>query len=436
MPHHKSIPDPELYRHRNLEPIFYNQAYRHIRLKKTLIEWAKARDDYLSNVDLLISRNANIPPETLNPTDVNNLLWAVLGRPDDDGYGARHFADLDPPPTLRWLRTFERRENDEYGAYLETLKAARIAGNCLPPKPILHVGQLFPSNGSEGARHLSTVGGELIRWLMHHLDKIDLVDWTIAKLQEGRRPHLVLRRQIQRRLMADEPLAAGFLRFWRIVSSEGDWAISSEMELFPAFELERSLLTPGNKAWAHQELASVFRPRIVFTRSLYQQQDSEELDADSGGSSSGVELSDIAHVEVRIAGGDFIETLIEQLRRDEMSGNFWAEQLNMLTAQLRQVFDLFAAAGEANADMDLSSIHRPSVVPHDQNHKHESWTWIFDLLWQGWTHLDSSDPALSRHFIEVWQRIPYLAFRRLVLAAVRHSNNFTSREKLEALLNG
>ena len=57
--------------------------------KEDAYRMAPAREDYLSNVQVMINRIARNSPEALDPSDTANLVWAVLGRPDDHGHGAK-----------------------------------------------------------------------------------------------------------------------------------------------------------------------------------------------------------------------------------------------------------------------------------------------------------------------------------------------------------
>jgi hypothetical protein len=128
--------------------------------------------------------------------------------------------------------------------------------------------------------------------------------------------------------------------------------------------------------------------------------------------------------------------LIEAINGTDVPDAFWAAHLDILTGLLRQVFELFAVAGKANREADPSAFQRPSIVPHVQNRHHNVWTRLFDLIWRGWSQLDPIDPRASRHQIETWQRIPFLGFQRLALAAIQHSPHFSPNENLEALLDG
>jgi hypothetical protein len=85
--------------------------------------------------------------------------------------------------------------------------------------------------------------------------------------------------------------------------------------------------------------------------------------------------------------------------------------------------------------LGLSVIDRPSVVPHAQNHAFHEWTVLFDLLWRAWHHLDATAPDQGCALVRRWRERPYFAFKRLALAAMTASDNFTPEEKLEVLIN-
>jgi hypothetical protein len=434
VPHLRTPPDAQPYRDRKLEPIFYHQTHRHVRLKKTLVEWARAREDYLSNTGVMIGRIARNPPEALDPSATDNLLWALFGRPEDHGYGARIFADLDPLPRLQWLAAFEQREADLRSMHAVEVAAAEVGERSPPPEPVYHVGQLFPHSSEGDGQRLTEVGKALSHWLTRHLEAVELVDWTIGKLREGRRPHPELRSDIRRRLAEGPPPAEGFRRFWRIVCSEGGWALAAPVPRFGFWDLEDSIATERDEAWAVQELAGILTPRLTFNRSLHRLWQTER-DAEGGAKVEGAKLAEIADADVSLAGEESLARVLGAIDRTEAPDAFWATQLEMLTRQLRQVFALFAAAGEADRENDPSALHRPSIAPHEQNRHNSSWTRLFDLIWRGFTHLNSTDAAATRLQVWAWHQIPFLGFRRLALAAMQHSEHFSAEEKLQALLD-
>lgn len=418
-------PDAKSWHARRLEPIFYREAYSHRALKDTLVEWATSREDYQTSVRQIVQRNGPRLPSALEPSDSENLVWAVCDRPGDAAHGAKDFASLDPPAPIEWLATFERRDTDAKKVYGEE-KVLAVKENREPAvPPVYHVETLFaPQLDNSGMPRLSEQAYALIPWIVQHLEERALTDWVIVKLQAGRRPHQLLRHAIRRRLDAAHALAAGFATFWRVVSSEGDWMVSHAADL-AFFDLQTAIDAERNAGWLDQELRSAMRPYLKLKPRFGM----------SGAVADPTRLSGIADAEVAFSDDD-VFTQLGRIDHTPDPDRYWAGRLDTLTHLLAQVLDLYAAVGEADAAVDPTAFQRPSIQPHAQNRHHAEWARLYDLIWRGWVEIDGGSPADSRHWIERWRRIPYLGFRRLVLAAVKHSPHFTPAEKLEVMLNG
>lgn len=419
-------PDAKLWRQRRLEPIFYREAYRHRALKNTLVEWAKARGDYLASVSTIVRRYGPRFPSALEPSYAANLVWAVCERPDDAGHGARVFAQLPDLPPIEWLAEFERRDIEARAEHVEEVRIANKEAREPAAAPAYHIDILFPE-ASEALRDgsINHTAFWLIHWLCRHLENEQLVNWVIAKLRHGRRAHPRLRWFIRRQLDGAPPVAAGFATFWRLVASEGDWA-SDAIQARGWIDLNENLAQNRHFGWFDRELASAMRPHLELAPSYR---------GSSGQAVDPAKFSTIADVEVALAYDD-VSDLIQALDAQPDSERYWADRLDWLTIILRQVFDLYATVGEAHAGFDPSTLQRPSILPHAQNRNHAKWAQVYDLIWRGWSAVDAASPQASRHWIERWRQIPYLGFRRLALAAVTQSAHFTPDEKLEALLNG
>lgn len=433
MPYKGPIPDAAAYKQRNLEPIFYNEARNHSQLKKTLIAWADAREDYLANTTVLINRIAPNRPASLDPSDTANLLWAVAGRPEDEGHGARVFAGIKPTPPIEWFDELERREHDAHSRFEKIAAASRAAAAPLPEPPLTPIGDLFPPAADHRDLNLSPTSFALVTWISQHLHEVGLVERIVAKLESGRRLHRALRRAIRKHLLADHGLLDGFSRFWRIVAAEGDWA-TSDRAAVPLTNARDELNTSHEEAWLKQEVLAGLRPVLKLKRSFYRPW------PDAAGvlpppETIGKRLGEIADAEVSLADEHNLELLLRIFDGKPYKDAFWADLVGDLTTHLKRVFDLLSVAGEASPETDMSSLHRPSIVPHAQNRHHKKWGHLFDLIWQGWLYLDANDEAASRHHIEQWRHIRYPAFERLALAAINHTAHMTPNEKLEALLH-
>lgn len=425
VPYKGQPPAPKPWKQRRLEPIFYRAAYRHRALKNTLIEWARARQDYLASVHTIVQRYGTQLPSALEPSYAANLIWAVCDRVGDDGHGARIFSQLASPAPIEWLGEFERRDSAARTTHSEEIKLAEKEGREPAAAPLYHIDMLFPPVAvSDRETTLSGPACQLQNWLCRHLESDQLVNWVIQKLRTDKRMHPRLRWFVRQRLDRAPPIALGYATFWRIVSNEGGWASKPVSDLAWA-DLHQNVAAKCGAAWYDQELLAALRPFLTLSPSF---------PAAAGGAVDPDQFATIADAEVKLA-WDHASLLVDKIEALPDADSFWAERLDALTGLLKQVFDLYATVGEANTGFDPSATQRPSIPPHAQNSHHAKWARLYDLIWRGWSAIDATDPSASRHWVERWRRVPYLGFRRLALAAIKHSPHFNAAEKLEALLH-
>lgn len=432
----ETAPDAQPFLDRNLEPIFYRSSESHLLLKETILAWATARDDYLANVNQLISDIAPRRPDAINPTDTANLLWAVSGRPGDNGHGARIFAAVDDLPAIEWLDALEARDAKLLEEHRLSQENAVRHGRPPPLPPQLDISPLFPPALDERELGLTPVGYGLIPWLGRHLGTEGFVDRVIAKLERGRSLHVQLRAEIRRRLAGAHNLPDGYVRFWRIVAAEGKWlAYGSSPAIGPAWVVRESVDHGLCEGWLRQELLAALRPFLKLSLSSFRHF-RQAMGPAAGAEPIGRTLSEIADSEVVLTEGDHVRLMIEAINERPDANHIWSDQLDDLTSLLAQALHLFDAAGQASSTDDPSAFQRPSIAPHRQNHNYREWTLLFDLIWQGWTHLDGIDSTRSRAMVQRWRSIPYLAFRRLALAAMNFSPHFSAEDRMEVLLHG
>lgn len=425
VPYKGQPPAPKPWKQRRLEPIFYRAAYRHRALKNTLIEWARARQDYLASIHTIVQRYGTQLPSALEPSYAANLVWAVCDRVGDDGHGAKIFSQLVSPAPIEWLGEFERRDSAARTTHSEEIKLAEKEGREPAAAPLYHIDMLFPPVAvSDRVTKLSGPAFELQHWLCRHLESDQLVNWVIQKLRSDKRMHPHLRWFIRRRLDQAPPIASGYATFWRIVANEGGWASKPIPDLAWA-DLHQNLAAKCGAAWYDQELLAALRPFLTLSPSFR---------AAAGGAVDPTQFATIADAEVKLA-WDQASQIIEKIEALPNADSFCAERLDALTGLLKQVFDLYATVGEANNSFDPSATQRPSIPPHAQNGHHAKWARLYDLIWRGWSAIDATDPSASRHWVERWRRVPYLGFRRLALAAITKSPHFSGVEKLKALLH-
>ncbi len=425
------------WRHRGMQPIFYQNFDGHRLLRDTLVRWAVARGDWLSSTEEIIRRLATSKPEVHAPSDASNLIWALFGRREDDGYGARLFADLPSLPPIDWLEAFEQHESALLEEHREKSEKARLAHEPPPPCPTLHIRHLAAS--SRGASSsLTNAAFHVARWLTRHLDRDEFIDWVATRARGGERLHPRFRDLIRGALSKDTvQLSETQRRFWRIVSSEARWAVPPG-ETDYLWDFSSLLIDPGGEELVRAELLDALRPIIRLSPSTWRIDWSEFGDAldERVTRALSERFARVADAEVELIGGDQIRHVLDSLDKSPGADDRVGALADGLTALLKEALDLWALIGEASSTQDLSTQHQPSIPPHAQNLGFHRWTILIDLLWRSWKWVNNRSCRDSRRLIEHWLSIPYPTFQRLALQAIGESGCWTADEKLEFLING
>ena len=91
------------WRAKNVTPILYREHRRHAYLHRTLRAWADTYRDGARGKERIVIEYAMARPETATGDDdfVSRMLWALS---DPSGRPAMRFADLNPVPSLDWLK--------------------------------------------------------------------------------------------------------------------------------------------------------------------------------------------------------------------------------------------------------------------------------------------------------------------------------------------
>ena len=438
------------WRHRGLEPIFYNEKGHHRLLRETIEQWAKAREDWISDTTSLVNRLAGsskpvagLPrrkpgtPQQRTPSETANLLWALFGRPGDADHGLRTFANLEPPASGEWLATFNGYERGLLKAHQQAMTAARDNREPAPPPPSLPVQALVVAPG-EASVPFESNAFLLARWLCRRLDEPSVIEWVTEHARSGRRLHPTFRDQVRRSLGSPErTLTPGQRRFWRLVSSEAPWMDhGSGPEI--AWTFEALLAEPGSEGVTQVQLLALLSPCIRLSPRIWTPDwiASLGIDEASGAVELGKHFSAVAEAEVKLMGGDGVRLALQSFDLLPDADVRLASMTDDLTSTLKLTLDLWTLVHDDPLDGDPGLHHRPSIVPHSQNFDHYQWTTLIDLLWRGWVSLDGRDSIGSRRLVSRWISLKYPTFRRMALAAIGRSSNWSAREKVEMLLDG
>lgn len=427
----------EDWRRRGLEPIFYSDRLGHRQLRDTLAGWAAARDDWLSSTSATVARLGSARPESLGPSEIANLIWAVLGRPQDDGYGAKVFAQLVPVAPIEWLAAFEQHEREQLERYQTAAERSKLSGEIAPVPPQRPMRSLSVSFGDAG-QSLEANAFHIAQWLAQNLNEDALADWVTALSRERRRPHPVLRRLIRRKLRGEDlVLAPHKRRFWHLVSSEA-WWMDGGLERDLGFAIPRSEASSEPYGLGQAEFLALLRPYIHLAPTTWRMAWAEIMGEDDPEEARRLEerFSRLTDAEVKLVGEDQINLVIETLNNGDDADARLATMADDLTSLLKQALDLWALVDEASAEGDPSQYHQPSISPHEQNQNFHVWTTLIDLLWRAWRHIDAVNCDASRMLVQRWKSIRYPTFGRLVLAAISRGRCWTVDEKVQALLNG
>jgi hypothetical protein len=392
-------------------PIRYSAADDHAALRLTLAEWAKARDDWLSNKEQMIRSIAAKGPGTLDPSDQSNLTWALAGGGPDDYFGAAVLAGLGASAPATWLSIFQEHDREVAAAEPPNSKAGKAT--------------LLAGLSTSSAHDLIPTRVEIgvASWLVQHLDSEPVLDWALGQWQASRHLALPLRDVIRQRLSRGPQLSPAYETVWRVLSGA-----SFQPRALDAGHLVITLRRPKNglpDAEVRLEALNLLEPQLMLRP------------VPKAAAAPGVAptVSQLVNSDVRLVGEDHLQDLWMDLdgwpdRRETL-----AAVADQLTSLLLEALELWAAIRGASETWDWSVLHQPSIAPHPQNLGFYSWTRLIDMLWIGWSRLDQTDRARSRALVDRWRQMKYPTFRRMVLAALTESTNWTPQEKLDVLLS-
>ena len=90
---------------KNVTPILYLEENNHVFLHETFHKWAETYRDGIWGKERIVNEIAHLRPDNSTKSDdyVSRLIWALS---DPSGHPARKFAELEPVPSLEWLKYF------------------------------------------------------------------------------------------------------------------------------------------------------------------------------------------------------------------------------------------------------------------------------------------------------------------------------------------
>ena len=435
------------WRAKNVTPILYREYRRHAYLHRSLRAWAKTYRDGVSGKEYIVSEYAMARPLACTKQDdfVGRLLWALS---DPSGLPARRFTNLDPVPSLDWLKPLseDRLHQSDLARFGVPSKAAVndsfVFSLTRRPSPYdLAPYMAFADVGARGSRW-DEVMSHLAAWLVRHLDDPVLLLWLVKR---GAQLHEELARLIERRMdkLAELESGGDTTKLERIRANAPSAIPRPLMRT-----LWRLLLTGRVKTWVHDpdlyrwcerfrrdgltttlrlELREKLIPRVSLREPFRWPSDDDDQDEPE-------RVKDLVDWEIELP-AKYIHTNLGNLPKDERWTTALPNLLPDFSGLLRDALDLMRELGGAEDRSDLSYIHWPSISEHPQNRDSDDWTALIELTRDAWLAMAVQSPERARLAANDWWQIPYPLFRRLAFfAAAQTTEIIPNRQGLNWLL--
>ena len=431
---------------KNVTPILYRKDRFHKYLHQTLIVWADIHRDGIRGKERIIEEYAGRSPLDSTEQDdfTGRVLWALS---DPSGLPARRFADLDPVPSLDWLKPLseERYGQADLGHFGVTSRSDddnQLTFSLIHrPSPHTRAPWMTIVDHSEGASAWDDVIYHLARWLTRHLDDPVLVLW-LAKNGGRIHPKFVelAARQMEifdrleangetdelKRIRANAPRAVPrplMCALWRLFFTG---RVKSSPPPFDFYRWIHRFKRDGLTATLRLQLREILTPRISLTEPL-------RLSEDQENSSRSEQFDDLVHWEV-VLSSDYVHSRLRDLHENPLWTKALPSLLDDFSILLRDAMDLMGELGKADDRYDPSIVWQPSISVHSQNATFRDWTALIDLTRDAWLETVKVSLEQARITAEAWIFAPYPVFRRLAYFAAAQKGVLPPRRGLDWLL--
>ncbi len=416
----------------------------HSALHLTLKEWADTYRDGVRGKEMIIAQHASTPPLAPSRSDyaVGRVLWALT-----DGLAAKHFAELNPVPPLKWLEPlfedqFKHRDLSRFGVAANSNEDKEMSFSMLRrPAPYTHSSRMCIVDMGGRGSDWDAVMRQLARWLTRHLGDRDLILW-LAK--NGGQLHEQFRRliggQLEKlaslaaegkqdeidRIRVDAPNAIPdqFMRtLWRILLIG---RLKSRAHHFDLYDWLRRIKQDGVTPSLRMELREILTPCVTLRAPFHWGEDTPDP-------SEPKRIKDLVDWELVLA-SDHVHSAL----RDQVDNPQWQvvlpDLLQDFTVLLHDALDLSRELGGVEEKRDYSHIHQPSISEHSQNQNFHDWTALIELARDAWLAAAQTNPARARNVAVSWWQVPYPVFKRLAFFAAAQNDVISQRQALDWLL--
>ena len=415
---------------RGIVPILYDCVNNHELLHETIKIWSEDYRDGIRGKERVVEDYALTNPAiSTNQEDfIERMLWAIS---DKSGLPAKKFADINPAPPLAWLNVFSKNKfnfGDLNRFGVQPLHdTSEINPFSLIRRPTPY--ELSPSmelvSGLDTNCKLDVVMKNLGRWLVRHLNDLELFLWVI---RNGGQLHEYLANLIEQnldhfqhlerdgltdelaglRVISPNAIPDRFMKkLWHLLLTGQvltDHAFSRDLYIWNNRFSRDGLTTP-----LRVELRRLLAPKIKLSSALLRSDDGNQLQEPES-------MKDVVNYELELF------TDHARLTLKEFEKNFIQDDPSRLLDDfqhlLQDALDLLQELEIVNNDPNLSYIHLPSISSHPQNDKHsKNWVLLIELLRDAWLETLRVNPDRASRIAQSWFNLPYATFKRLALFA-------------------
>ena len=379
---------------KGIEPILYAKGDSHVVLHATLRAWAEnATLGLLGRRSVVAERLGQAPPADHDEI-VDQVLWALQ---DENGATAKYIAEHDSPPAPKyWLPVLDENK-------LFSLNNVPLAG------PVGAVSSIQP---------IHPVTWNLARWLARHLAEVPILDWALSK---GGSLHPNFRWLIREALNQQKAtLRPEIGKAWTFLARHRPDAGTGGFG--DPFSLARRIESGAWDLELKSEVAAIIEPCLVLTRDHL-----KDIIRRAGKAESDSYPLDL---DVRFAGGDEAEQVLDSIRRRPDCDSLLTALLDDCTSYLRRAMEAQEYFELASADHDWTYIWVNSIGTSVNEHYRRALVVLITLTAACIDSASRADPLLARNQVEYWKTVNYPIFRRLVCFALARPNPFTPTEAL------
>ena len=299
-------------------PVLYEVpvgTYDHSALHRTIKEWADTYRDGVGGKEMIIAQHADKPPLGPSRSDfaVGRVLWALT-----DGLAAKHFAELNPVPPLKWLEPlsesqFKYGDLARFGVLDNGKEDDRLRFSVVRrPAPYSKAPWMCLVGWGNQSSDWDDVMYQLGVWLTRHLNDPELIFWIG---EHGGRVHErfgeLVRRQIEKldrlaaegkqneldRIVAAAPdsIPSPPMRIlWRLILAQ---RIKTQDHIFDLFDWMGQVKRDGITPTLRMELRKLLAPFVTLSRPYH-------MEEDVPGSAEPKKINDLVDWELALSSSD------------------------------------------------------------------------------------------------------------------------------------